>query len=46
MSVRSWADRLRYGSGPTGGRPARGLRSPPAIGGGGFVDGLFRLRPM
>jgi len=44
MSVRGWAGRLRYGSGTTGG-PARGLRSPPS-GGGGFVGGLFRLRPM
>jgi len=45
MSVRGWADRLRYGSSTTGG-PARGLRSPPATGGGRFVGGLFRLRPM
>src|SRR4029077_867259 len=45
MPIRARAGRLHYGGGTTGG-PARGLRSPPATGGGGVVGGLFRLRPM
>jgi len=45
LALRSAAGRLRYGSGASGGA-ARGLRGPPASGGGGFVGGLFRLRPM
>ena len=39
------AGRLRCGGGATGGT-ARGLRGPPASGGGRFVGGLLRLRPM
>src|SRR5262249_12177682 len=45
LSVRITAARLRYGSSATG-ASARGLRCPPAAGGGGFVGGLLRLRPM
>src|SRR5579864_5064202 len=45
MAVGIAPGRLRYGSYATGGS-ARGLRSPPADGGGGFIGGLFRLRPM
>jgi len=45
MAVGVAPGRLRYGSSATGGA-SRGLRSPPAARGGGFVCGLFRLRPM
>jgi len=45
MLVRGSPGRLRCGGSATGGT-ARGLRSPPAARGGGFVGGLFRLRPM